>query len=426
MGSPVIAIVVADESHSRTIGSTLAELRETLDARIYVVPSGRLSDRAVEVAKDLGAMVVTHASISELGDLSKIPMEGNLDPEYVIFTTGDFKYPAKYVLEMIQTMKDKTRVGMVIGNRLNNHIALAANHGNLNGRFAGLHRGLFQGTRLKDPSTSLRVARWEAAKNWNLDADDLQTELNKHVKDAGYRIAEFPISIRLPLPFDATVIVPTLNEEKNISELLPSIRSAGFANILVIDGNSKDKTAEIAERSGVSVIYQNGRGKGDALVQAFGHESIRSNAVAMMDADGSMDPHELPLFIEALEIGNDVVKGSRNLKGAYSEDMSLIRRIGNTFFVLLTNLLWSANYTDLCYGFAVFRKDALKKLYPHLRSKNFEIETEIFIRAKKLGLRVAEVPSIERRRKYGKSNLKAFTDGLRILITIVREFIKQK
>jgi hypothetical protein len=73
----------------------------------------------------------------------------------------------------------------------------------------------------------------------------------------------------------------------------------------------------------------------------------------------------------------------------------------------------------------VFKKDAIGKLYPNLRSRNFEIETEIFIKAKKYGLRIAEVPSIERRRRHGKSNLKALEDGLRILLTIVREFLKQ-
>jgi glycosyltransferase involved in cell wall biosynthesis len=191
----------------------------------------------------------------------------------------------------------------------------------------------------------------------------------------------------------------------------------------VIDGNSKDRTAEIAESCGVNVIFQNGRGKGSALVQAFAHEHVKGSAVVMMDADGSMNPSELPALIEALEIGNDVVKGSRYLKGGFSEDMSLIRRIGNTFFVLLTNLLWSANYTDLCYGFAVFKKDALEKIYPQLRSKNFEIEAEIFIKAKKLGLKIAEVPSIELRRRYGKSNLNALRDGFRILKAIIKEFL---
>lgn len=424
LGFPVIAIVSANDDHKRTLGPTLAELRETLDAKIYVLSSGELDSRAVEVSKDLGAEVIQYDPTSGMSRLSKISMESNFNPKYVVFTTADFKYPAKYIPEMIQTMEAKSSIGMVTGDRLNNHIVLAANHGYQNGRLTDMASGILRGKKPNDPTTGLKVARWEAAKDWSIAAENAQAALDRLVKDAGYRVEEFPISIRLPDPIDATVVVPTLNEERNIPELLPSLRRAGFSNILMIDGNSKDKTVEIAKSHGVDVIYQNGRGKGAALVQAFGHEHLRGKLVVMIDADGSMDPSELPKFIEALEVGNDVVKGSRNLEGGGSEDMSIIRRIGNTFFVVLTRLLWRANYTDLCYGYAVFSKDAIKKLYPNLRSKNFEIEAEIFIKAKKLGLRIAEVPSIERRRRHGKSNLSALKDGLRILRTIVREFLK--
>jgi hypothetical protein len=143
--------------------------------------------------------------------------------------------------------------------------------------------------------------------------------------------------------------------------------------------------------------------------------------IVIMDADGSMDPREIPSFIEALDSGADVVKGSRFLSDAYSKDMNLIRRIGNHCFLFLVNFLHSTNYTDLCYGFGAFTKDAINKIYPHLKSKNFEIETEVFIKAKKLGLKVVEVPSIEYRRKNGKSNLDSFRDGYRILRTIIQE-----
>jgi len=421
---PVVAIVTADDSNKIKLGSTLADLRETLNARIFVIPTGEFDAKAVEVSKDLGAGIIDRDMLTERSRLSEIFTENDFDPKYVVFTRSDFKYPAKYVLEMIQTMEDKTNVGMVTGNRLNNHIVLTANHNNRDGRLVGLAKGILGVKKLNDPTTGLKVARWEVAKDWNLATEE-DLLFDKRVKDAGYKVVEFPISIRLPDPLDATVVIPTLNEERSISELLFSLRRAGFSRILVIDGNSKDKTVEIAKRFGVEVVYQNGRGKGAALVQAFGHEYLQSELIVIMDADGSMNPAELPAFIEALEIGNDVVKGSRNLSGGGTEDMSLVRRIGNTFFVVLTNLLWSANYTDLCYGFAVFRKDAITKLYPNLKSRSFEIETEIFVKAKKYGLRIAEVPSVELRRKHGKSNLKALEDGLRILLTIVREFLNQ-
>jgi len=219
------------------------------------------------------------------------------------------------------------------------------------------------------------------------------------------------------------VIIPTLNEEENIAQVIHELNQMSYGNILVVDGNSVDRTVKIAKELGVNIVMQNGSGKGAALRQVFNDEHLNSDLIVILDADGSMSPKEIPLLIEGLDKGADVVKGSRFLQPGYSEDMNLIRRIGNRIFILLTNWLCLTNYTDLCYGFAAFRKAAIKRLYPHLKSKNFEIETEIFIKAKKLGLKVSEVPSVELRRRYGKSNLSAFWDGFRILKTIIDEFL---
>jgi len=225
--------------------------------------------------------------------------------------------------------------------------------------------------------------------------------------------------------FDVTVLIPALNEEKSIAEVLWELGHLGYHKILIVDGNSRDRTVEVAKDFGANVIVQNGSGKGDALRQAFNHDGLDGDVVVMMDADGSMNPKEIPMLIKALDSGADLAKGSRFLQYGYSEDMTLIRRIGNQFFVSLVNWFWSTNYTDLCYGFGVFRKGAVKKLYPYLKSTNFEIETEIFIKAKKLGLNVVEVPSIEFRRRHGKSNLSTFRDGFRILKTIIEELVNR-
>lgn len=220
-----------------------------------------------------------------------------------------------------------------------------------------------------------------------------------------------------------TVVIPTLNEEENIAEVIQELSQMRYDDILIIDGNSADRTVEIAKKLGVKVITQNGRGKGAALRQVFSYEGLNGDIIVMMDADGSMSAKEIPTLIEALESGADLVKGSRFMSFGYSEDMNITRKIGNRFFLGLVNWLCYGGYTDLCYGFAAFRKSAIKKLHPYLKSTNFEIETEIFIKARKLGLNVVEVPSIEFRRAHGKSNLSVFLDGFRILKTIIRELI---
>lgn len=219
------------------------------------------------------------------------------------------------------------------------------------------------------------------------------------------------------------IVIPTRNEEGNLADVLKGLWKFGYENILVIDGNSDDRTSEIARECGAKVVSQDGNGKGSAIRQVFNNGYIDADAVLLMDADGSMRPDEIPCLLMALEYGADIVKGSRFMKGGYTYDMNLLRRFGNFIFLSLVNLFWSTRYTDICYGFGIIKKDAVKKIAPILKSRNFEIETEIFIKAKKLGLKVVEVPSIELRRKHGKSNLKAFRDGFRILKTIVREFI---
>ena len=136
-----------------------------------------------------------------------------------------------------------------------------------------------------------------------------------------------------------------------------------------------------------------------------------------------MDPAEIPRFITALENGADVVKGSRFIDGGRTKDMTLTRRIGNKMLLMLVNLLWSTSYTDLCYGFEAFKRDALQRLLPKLRAGHFDIEAEIFIKSKKYDLTVTEVPSIEYERTHGQSNLRTFRDGLNILKKIMIELL---
>ena len=91
--------------------------------------------------------------------------------------------------------------------------------------------------------------------------------------------------------------------------------------------------------------------------------------------------------------------------------MNFIRRVGNLFFIFLVNLLFGTDYTDLCYGFVAFKKTILERLLPYLKAEKFEIETEMMIKSKKMELKVTEIPSIELRRSYGKSNLSIFKDN---------------
>ena len=107
------------------------------------------------------------------------------------------------------------------------------------------------------------------------------------------------------------------------------------------------------------------------------------------------------------------------MAGGGSLDITPIRRLGNRALVETVNLLFNVHYTDLCYGYFALRRIFLQSL--DLRSTGFEIETEIILRAQIMGLRIAEVPSVELPRRTGSSGLRAGSDGVRILRTILRE-----
>jgi glycosyltransferase involved in cell wall biosynthesis len=218
-------------------------------------------------------------------------------------------------------------------------------------------------------------------------------------------------------------LIGVSNEEKNIEDIIYRLKNLGHENVLVIDGGSEDSTFDPAKKNGAKVIRQDGLGKGNAVRHVLSNGYLDADALILMDADGSIAPEEIPVFIEALASGADIVKGSRFLKGGHSYDMSLMRRIGNGFMIFSVNFLFSTRYTDLYCGFAALSRRAMKSLVSILKSNNFKIEAEMFIKAALVGLSVKEVPSTEFKRRYGVSNLNALRDGLSILETIIRQFI---
>jgi hypothetical protein len=153
----------------------------------------------------------------------------------------------------------------------------------------------------------------------------------------------------------------------------------------------------------------------------------------MVDADGSTDPGEIPNFVRALLSGADFAKGTRFAAGGGSSDITRLRKLGNHLLGSVVNLCHGTHYSDLCYGFNVFWQKYVPMLGldptsppsskgdGRLWGDGFEIETLIHMRVAEEGLRVTEVPSFEHSRIHGVSNLDAFSDGLRVLTTILVE-----
>jgi hypothetical protein len=215
-----------------------------------------------------------------------------------------------------------------------------------------------------------------------------------------------------------SVVIPTLNEARNIGWVLQRLPPC-VDEVIVVDGRSTDDTVAVARRARADarIVLEPLPGKGAALRAGFA--AARGEYVAMIDADGSMDPGEIEIFMAALEDGTDFVKGSRFLKGGGTTDMSAIRKLGNAALRESVNVLYGTCFTDLCYGFMAFRGDRLHAL--ELESDGFEIETEIVARAILAGLSIREVASFESDRRHGVSNLSAWRDGRRVLATVLRE-----
>lgn len=216
-----------------------------------------------------------------------------------------------------------------------------------------------------------------------------------------------------------SVVIPTLDEEENLPYILKNIPKY-ISEVIIVDGYSKDKTLEIAKKYNTKILYDK-RGKGSALIK--GLNAAKGDIVIMMDADCSHRVEEFGLLIEGIKAGYDTCMGSRFIQGGGTADMPLLRKFGNKFFVFLVNLFWKMNYSDLCYGYRSFNRNAIKNL--NLESKGFAIETEISIRAAKNKLKVLEIPSFEKKRRFGEGKLRTFRHGVEISRIIITELFRR-
>jgi glycosyltransferase involved in cell wall biosynthesis len=229
-----------------------------------------------------------------------------------------------------------------------------------------------------------------------------------------------------------SIVVPALNEALNLSVILPQLPEVH--EVILVDGFSVDGTVMAARRARPDIItvLQARKGKGNALAAGFARAT--GDIVVMFDADGSADPAEIVRFVDALKAGADFAKGSRYTAGGGSADITRIRSYGNRFLNGIFNVGFRTRYSDLCYGYNAFWADLLPllDLPAHdapapangkmLWGDGFEIETVINCRFAAAGVAITEVPSVEKLRIFGESNLRAVQDGIRVLKTLVTEW----
>jgi glycosyltransferase involved in cell wall biosynthesis len=215
-----------------------------------------------------------------------------------------------------------------------------------------------------------------------------------------------------------SVVVPTLNEVRNLPFVLPRI-PAWVDQVILVDGGSEDGTVEVARAllPDIDIVREFRPGKGAALQAGF--RAAHGDIIVTLDADGSADPAEIPAFVGCLLAGADYAKGSRFAQGGGTRDMELLRRAGTWGLRILVRLAFGGRYSDLCYGYNAFWRHVLPVIDGD--ADGFEIETLMNVRVLAARLRVAEVASHEEARIHGESHLNTFRDGFRVLRMIVRE-----
>lgn len=211
---------------------------------------------------------------------------------------------------------------------------------------------------------------------------------------------------------NVTVIIPTLNEEKSIGEVVKSFKDLGF-DVLVIDGNSKDRTREIAEEKGARVVLQTGKGKGNAVAEAF--KLVDSEIVILVDGDGSYPAEEVWKLIEPIEKGvAEHVVGNRFAryeKGAFTR----LNFFGNKLINLFFRFAYGVDLTDILSGYRAIKKEVYKNI--EIKKSGFEVEAELTVETLSKGFRIVEVP-ISYKKREGKTKLRPIRDGIRIGKTI--------
>ncbi len=211
------------------------------------------------------------------------------------------------------------------------------------------------------------------------------------------------------------VLIPTLNEAPTIGGLIREFRKRGFENILVIDGHSNDDTRKIAQSEGAKVVEQSGRGKGAAIIEAFG--IIDQPFILMIDGDCTYSPDDAEKLIEPLTIGADQIIGDR-LTQENRKAFSSLNFFGNQILNRLFKVAHGHYLQDILSGYRSFKLSAVRQM--QLKETGFGIETEISAEAVRNGQDIRIVPVSYRKRSGTPTKLNPFHDGIKITSTIYR------
>ncbi len=217
------------------------------------------------------------------------------------------------------------------------------------------------------------------------------------------------------------VLIPCYNEAKTIEKVVRDFRQAlPEAVIYVYDNNSTDSTPEIAEKAGAVVRHEYKQGKGNVIRRMF--REIDALCYIMADGDDTYPAdYAREMCNKVLEKGADMVVGDRLSSTYYDENKRPFHNFGNDLVKKSINFIFKSDIKDIMTGYRAFSYEFVKT-YPVL-SRGFEIETEMSIHAIDKNMYVENVEVEYRDRPEGsESKLNTFSDGFKVIKTIIRLF----
>jgi glycosyltransferase involved in cell wall biosynthesis len=219
----------------------------------------------------------------------------------------------------------------------------------------------------------------------------------------------------------STLAVLVLDEIEAIQKVLPLVRREWVDEIIVVDGGSTDGTIEYCESQGFEVLRQKERGYGRGMRELIA--VAKGDIIIEFMGDGNCKADTIPLLVEKIHEGYDLVIASRYMKGAQSFDDTPITRLGNWGFTRLINLLFRGSFADAMMGYRAYRRDAFVQL--DLDSPGLCFPTQGSIQFSRYGFKIAEIPSDEPRRLGGVRKAQNFKTGLELCRMIAKEAYRE-
>mgnify|MGYP001564315382 FL=1 len=223
-----------------------------------------------------------------------------------------------------------------------------------------------------------------------------------------------------------SIIIPVFNEERTLPILVSAVEKLDLPlekEIIFVDDFSSDGSRNILSGYGNRhkvIFLDKNQGKGAAVKRGF--EAATGDIVLIQDADLEYDPRDYRDLIKPIMNGEaDVIYGSRFLKSGLHN--KIVYKHGYLFSRVLnwmSNILSGVRLTDMYTCYKVFSKDAINKIYPHIKSKKFGIDPELTAWIGKINLRVVEVPVSYTGRTYEEGKKINWKDGLAAIWHIIR------